>query len=172
MAWLDALLGRIFSQSVEIELSSGLNFKDRLAAALNPATKLVDVDIREASVTPDQVAAGSNSYAIGVVLTKALTAGTPGTADDVTVFSSAPWAGEIRDAWVHVSTAIGGSTLTLRSATGGSASALSSALSSASTGTVRNNDTASRAFAKGSAVVVRRSDRGVAGDVSILVVRT
>ncbi len=172
MAWLDAFLGRIFHNGVEIELSSGLNFKGALTADLNPATRVIDVDVAEGSVTADQAAPVAANRGVAVALPVTLTAATPGTADDVEVFALAPWDLEILDVTAKVSTAIGGSSVQLRSATGGGGTTYSSVLSTAATGTVRDASATTFAVAEGSPIYVRRSDRGVAGKVIVWAVRT
>jgi hypothetical protein len=43
MTQLDALLGRVQSDGVELELGAGLNFKSPLSAVPNPATLMIDV---------------------------------------------------------------------------------------------------------------------------------
>lgn len=103
----------------------------------------------------------------------AATAGTPGSADDVTIYSAnAPFAFRILDVLWLDSTAIALSSVQLRDTSGGGGSALSSVLTAAVTGTARNNDTATRTVAAASSVFLRRSDRGVAGEIIIIAVRT
>jgi hypothetical protein len=43
MAWLDALLGKIRYEGVEVDLSGGLNFGNGLKAVRNPATGMIDI---------------------------------------------------------------------------------------------------------------------------------
>lgn len=106
------------------------------------------------------------------LLRTVMTAGTAGTADDVTIYdANAPFAFTIVDCWLQVSTAIAGHTAQLRTATGGGGSALSTALSMSATGTARNNDTASRSVAADGSVFVRRTDRGTAGTIIIHALR-
>ena len=45
MSYLDALLGRILSAGIELELQGGLNFKDGVRAVPNTANKLIDVSM-------------------------------------------------------------------------------------------------------------------------------
>jgi len=45
MSWLDALLGRIFSSSTELELRGGVNYTDGLTAVENVAENRIDVGI-------------------------------------------------------------------------------------------------------------------------------
>lgn len=99
----------------------------------------------------------------------AFTAGTTGTADDVTILASAPFGFHIVDAFLHVSTAKASETGTLRSATAGGGTALSDAWSTTSTGVVRNSAlTAPAAVAAESAIYLRRSDRAFAGTVVLV----
>lgn len=102
-------------------------------------------------------------------------AGVAGTADDVTVYAlnSLPYKKlRILDAWAIVATAIGGTTLQVRTQSGG-AGTLCAEMSSASTGRAGETATvtASQAITSGASVglFVRRSDRGVAGEVFIKV---
>lgn len=115
----------------------------------------------------------ASNLATPFVIRVAFTALAAGTADDVTIYNAtAPFAFRIVDCFALISTAILATTVTLRSASGGGGSALSSALSSAATGTARNNDTATRTVASGGSLFLRRSDRGVAGEIVIICVRT
>lgn len=99
--------------------------------------------------------------------------GSAGTPDDVVIYNAnAPLSFRITDCWFTCAAAVVGSTVQLRTASGGGGTALSSALSTAATGTSRNNDTATRTVAQGGTVVIRRSDRSVAGDMMISAVRT
>jgi hypothetical protein len=126
-------------------------------------------------VAADPFIAGPETANIAVpfVIRVPFSAAAAGSADDVTIYNAAaPFSFRITDCHVKISTAIGGSTVTLRSASGGAGSALSSALSSAATGTARNNDSDSRAVATNGSLFLRRSDRGVAGEITINCVRT
>ena len=115
----------------------------------------------------------TNSLATPFQIRVPFSAAAAGTADDVTIYNAAaPFGFRITDCHVKISTAIGGSTVQLRSASGGGGSALSSALSSAATGTARNNDTDSRSVSSGGSLFLRRSDRGVAGEITINCNRT
>lgn len=171
-AWLDALFGRMFDNDAEIDLAQGINFKGGLRATLNFSTKMIDVFVGSDAITPAQISPEGTGTVVPVVFPLVLTAGTPGTADDVTLTLAAPFGWEIQDVWLCVTTAIGGSTVRLFSAPAGGGTPLSSALSSASTGVVRNNDTSVRSVAKASSVYVRRTDRGVAGKIWVQVGRT
>lgn len=107
----------------------------------------------------------------GVPVTVAVTfaAGAGGAADDVTIMASVPYQVRILDVILMVSTAVGGSSATVRNQAGGGGTALSTALSTAATGTVRNNDTATRTTSLG--LFLRRSDSGVAGSVIVVMDR-
>lgn len=129
-------------------------------------------------IVPDNIAepigSANNGYVGAPVLVrKAFTALTTGTADDVTVLNAiAPWAARIVDCWAVVTTAVGASTLTLRTAAAGGGSALSSALDSGTTGVKRNNATAATGtIAANGSLYLRRSDRAVAGEVYVLLLR-
>lgn len=137
-----------------------------LAADAVTQAKLADSSVEPANLVAD------NNFGVPFLVRTVMSAGAAGTADDVTIYNAnAPFAFRIVGAWLQTATAIGGSTVTLRTASGGGGSALSSALSSAATGTVYNNDTASRSVASGGSVFARRSDRGVAGTIIIQALR-
>jgi hypothetical protein len=122
---------------------------------------------------PNIVGPELSSLSVPFVIRVPFSAAAAGTADDVTIYNAtAPFGFRVIDCHVKILTAIGGSTVTLRSASGGGGSALSSALSSAATGTARNNDTDSRTVASGGSLFLRRSDRGVAGEITIDCIRT
>jgi hypothetical protein len=102
-----------------------------------------------------------------------LTAGTPGTADDVTVYALGKLpAAKLRvmEAYALISTNIAASTLQIRSATGGLGT-LCGEISSAALGhaDLDTTVTASQVLTNGASVglFIRRSDRGVAGEVFI-----
>lgn len=170
-AWLSALLGRILDAGTLVPLGYGLNFNTGVRARLNQSTKFVDIDVRDASLTPAHLAAEASSAAVTFVLRVPMTAGTPGTADDV-VGPAAPVDLRILDRWADVTTAIGGSTLRVRDTAGGVGDALSGSISSAavveglraSSGSISAQST----LEAGDLVYVRRSDRGVAGTVYLL----
>lgn len=116
---------------------------------------------------------GALGRAVPFVIRVVVTAGAAGAADDVTIYNAnAPFAFRIIDVIWLDSTAIALSTVQLRDTSGGGGAALSSALTAAVTGTARNNDTATRTVAAAGSVFLRRSDRGVAGEVIIYAVRT
>lgn len=102
-----------------------------------------------------------------------ITAGGGGAADDVTLFdANCPTALRILDAQFMTSTNVGGSTVQLRSASGGGGSPLTTALSTAATGTARNNDVQTRTIALNGSAFLRRSDSGVAGTLILTCART
>lgn len=176
MAILDAMFGRMFNSGAEITLTSGINFTSGVRGVFNQATKLTDVSISPAGLDASAPAAPAAGVGVPFVLTVAFTAGTPGTADDVTVQASAPRGYTMLDRWVDVSTAVGASTARLRSASGGGGNALSGSFDTstacegrrASSGSV----SAASAVASAGAVFLRRSDRGIAGRVHVLCVPT
>jgi len=100
-------------------------------------------------------------------------AGAGGAPDDVAVYNAnAPYAFDIVDVTFLCSTLVAGSTVTLRSASGGGGTAQSDALNTAATGIKRNaTATAPVAVAKGGSVFLRRSDSGVAGTLLISIAR-
>ena len=125
----------------------------------------------------DDIAGGGgleSGMAQTITLRKAIPAGAGGSADDVTVFAAnAPYAFDILDVAMMVSTAVGASTCQLRDTAGGGGAALSDALATATTGTKRNAAaTGAVAVAKGGSVYLRRSDSGVALDLLITLART
>jgi hypothetical protein len=103
-----------------------------------------------------------------------MTPGTPGTPDDVVVWSAnSPAAFRLLDGHAIISTGIGGSTIQLRNATGGGGAALSDTYNTSATGRVKDAGTATvtPTLAAGGTLVVRRSDRGVGGEVIIFLRR-
>jgi hypothetical protein len=159
------------------DVTASLNSNATTIAALAVNTgKLADgavtaAKLADSSIVPANLVA-SLTFGVPFIITQPLTAGAAGTADDVTIYdAAAPFAFRVIDCWALFSAAVIGSTVQLRSASGGGGSALTSALSSAATGTVRNNDTATRQVAAGGSVYVRRSDRAAAGRILILAVR-
>lgn len=125
------------------------------------------------AVAPRNLAVSASNIAVPFSIRVSCTAGTPGSADDVTIYNAnAPFAFRILDVIWLDSTAIALSTVQLRDTSGGGGAALSSALTAAVTGTARNNDTATRTVAANGSVFLRRSDRGVAGEILIVAVRT
>lgn len=174
-AWLDALLGRIRNTNVEIPLGYGLNFTSGVRARLNTTSKFVDVDLQPDAVGPTFLAPESDGVGATFVVRIAMTAGTPGTADDV-VGPAAPVALRIVDRWSDITTAIGGASVRVRTAAGGVGSSMSGIISADTAGDGIRADTGLNAtqstLAAGATPFVRRSDRGVAGTVYLLCVRT
>lgn len=124
-------------------------------------------------ISPAKLAVEASSIACMFSIRVACAAGTIGTADDVTIYSSnAPFAFLIIDCLWLDATAIALSSVQLRDTAGGGGAALSSVLTSAVTGTARNNDTQTRAVAANGSVFLRRSDRGVAGEIVIICIKT
>jgi hypothetical protein len=104
-------------------------------------------------------------------------AGTPGSAGDIVIYDGSttklPFGIRIVDVTVIVATNLAGKTATLRSAAAGGGSALSDALSLASTGVVRNATvTTTAAVSAGAGLWLRLSDIGTAGEIIINCLRT
>lgn len=116
-------------------------------------------------VPPTGVTPELNGFAALIDVTVPFAAGGGGAADDVTVLNPLPFNSRVLDVTLLISTAVVGSTATLRSAIGGGGGALSSTLSTAATGTVRNNDTTTRTTSAG--FFLRRSDSGIAGTITV-----
>lgn len=106
--------------------------------------------------------------------------GAAGTADDVTVWNAtAPFALRILDATLRVSTAVGGSSAALRTASGGGGSvvlpdpgAATQTFSTATTGPHDDVATATATVASGGSLFLRRSDRSVVGELILTCIRT
>lgn len=123
------------------------------------------------SIGPSQlagIATDPDGFAPMMVLSKVFTAGTTGSADDVTVLEDAPFAFKILDSYVIVDDAKTSETVTLRSATGGGGSALSSAMSVNATGRVQDASTSIPSVAVAGNIYLRRSDRDCGGVVVLL----
>lgn len=101
-------------------------------------------------------------------------AGAGGAADDITVFNAAvPYGMRLLDTVFVCLTAVGGSTVTLRTAAAGAGSALSDALSTATTGYKRDTTlTAAPTVAAASSIFLRRSDSAIAGQLILTFMRT
>ena len=126
-----------------------------------------------ATITPAKLAVVAANVGATFAIRVTFAAGTPGSADDVTIYSGdAPFAFRILDVTLLTSTLIALSTAQLRDTAGGGGAALSSAMTTAVVGTARNNDTATPTVAANGSVFLRRSDQGVAGEVIILAVKT
>lgn len=157
-----------------VQIRKIVSATDVVRVGTNPMTALSPSV--PSSILPSQLAgAASDTLGMAAVIMHrvAFTAGTTGSADDVTVLASAPFGFRIVDVILMISTAKGGATATLRTATGGGGSALSDALSVASTGVVRNASlTASPTVAAAGAIYMRRSDRACAGEVILLLAKS
>lgn len=172
--WLDSLMGRIRDAGVDLALGYGLNFGTGLRAVLNPSTRFIDVSVREASLTPALVAAEASGSGVPFVVRIPMTAGAAGTADDVEG-DPVPCDLRIVDRFADITTAIGSSTLRVRTAAGGVGSSLSGIVDSGTVGDGIRADTGlastSSEMDAGDIPYVRRQDRGVAGAVYLLCVR-
>lgn len=107
-----------------------------------------------------------------IVITKTFAAGAGGSADDVTIFSAnAPYAFQIVDSFIYVTTGIALSTATLRSATAGGGSAKSDAYVTTTPGVFRllTLSALPSSIAANGTLVLRRSDNGVAGTIVMLI---
>jgi len=106
--------------------------------------------------------------------------GSAGTADDVTIWNAAaPFALRILDAQLRVSTAVGGSSAALRTASGGGGSVVlpdpgsaTQTFSTATTGVLEDLATATATVASGGSLFLRRSDRSVVGELMLTCIRT
>jgi hypothetical protein len=129
-------------------------------------------------LTYDALSVDSGNGEMGNTVTfyRTITAGTPGTAGDTVFFSGdAPWAMRIIASGVDVTTGSGvGDTVTLRTATGGGGNALSSAMSTVTSGTVDYSTgyTGVATVAAGGTVVARWTDRAAVGTFWFTAVRT
>lgn len=112
--------------------------------------------------------------AVPFIAYRSFTAGGGGAADDVTIVDVGNLSFPVRvlDAWLHTLTPVVGSTCHVRSATGGGGTGLTSLMSSAAAGVTRNNDSTTRNALASEGLILRRSDSGVAGDITLLLVRT
>lgn len=147
-----------------------------LVAAGSCTVAVTYSDAEKASGMVDTGAAASAAAGLGDtdVIRVPLVAGTPGTADDVTVYAvnTLPYKKlRVLDAYAVISTGIAG-TLQVRSAAAG-AGTLCAEIDSTNTGRAGQTATvtASQVLTNGASVglFVRRSDRGVAGEVHIVV---
>lgn len=85
--------------------------------------------------------------------------------DDVTVSLSLPANTLLYDAMLLTGTGAGGSSATLRTASGGGGIALTTALSTAASGTARNNGTAPSSLVMGSQLFLRRTNGNTTGQL-------
>ncbi len=139
----------------------------------------VDITISSApaagTVTPTMLSIFGTPTNTGVpfMIYVSYAAAAAGTPDDVTIFSaSAPFNFRILEAWAVTATAIASSTVECRTATGGGGSALTTAMSTTVTGKTSDNSTVTTTVAASGSVFIRRSDRGVAGELFLLCFRT
>src|SRR6185369_13274036 len=112
--------------------------------------------------------------AIPFMAYRSFAAGGGGAADDVTIVDVGNLGFPIRvvDAWLNTLTPVVGSTCHVRTATGGGGTGLTSLMSSAAAGVTRNNDSTTRNAVAADGLILRRSDSGVAGDISMMLLRT
>ncbi len=150
-----------------------------LTIADDAGSEEVDITIASApaagTVTPTMLSVFGTPTNTGVpfMIYVSYAAAAAGTPDDVTIFSaSAPFNFRILEAWAVTSTAILLSTVECRTATGGGGSALTTAMSTTVTGKTSDNSTVTTTVAASGSVFIRRSDRGVAGELFIMAVRT
>lgn len=149
------------------QIDSDLNLRALIAAGL--------VTVTFTAETGDEIAGeplGSDVVGEMLVLHKAYTALVTGAADDVTVMAVTPFEMRILDVQQVTTTAVGASTVTLRTAAAGAGTDLSGALASAATGRAASVKASTDVVAKGGALFLRRSDRAVAGEIIITVLRT
>jgi len=122
----------------------------------------------------DMPAVASTDLASGVTLIrKSFAAAAAGTADDVTVYAAnaLPFKFRVLDAWMLVATNIASSTVTVRTQAAGAGTLLAT-LSANATGRVSTTAPTASALATPGAsegLFLRRSDRGAAGEVFLLV---
>jgi hypothetical protein len=174
MSRLDAFFGRIQSAAVDLALGFGLNFTSGLSAVRNPTTKFIDVGVADGSLGAAQLAPPAADMGVPFVIGPISFALTfVGTPHDTLILSDAPFGFTILDVVVHVNAATDPAiTATLRTATGGGGSVLSSTMALNATGTFRNNDTQTRTVNAGGNIYLRRSTDVDQGSVYILAVRT
>ncbi len=135
--------------------------------------RTVSTDKGSASAQPDGISSVSASGGPYVPQRWVfqLAAGAGGSADDVTLFSSAlPFKCQLLDAYVKSDTTVSMGTVTLRSASGGGGTALSSAITAAAAGIVSRSAGVAgiaTALASGSSLYARRSDSAIAGQLVI-----
>jgi hypothetical protein len=171
---LDAAESFVFSRS-QAQYDAEVALKQMVADGTVTATFAAeDSDIVNTGETV--VAPGPDSMGVSdlLVLRKAFTAGTTGSADDVAVALAVPFGFRIVDVKLVVLTVKAAATVTLRTATAGGGSALSEALSVATAGYVRlgTASTATTTVAAGGNVYLRRSDRACAGELLIELIKT
>lgn len=128
--------------------------------------------LSNALVAPNHLALLAASVGAIFAVHATFAAGAGGSADDVTIFSTnAPVGFLSLHIIARISTAVLGSTVTVRDAAAGGGNALSTAMSSAATGVVQTNSSLPHSIAANGSLFVRRSDSGVAGAVTIIAIR-
>lgn len=169
--WQDASTSIVYGGTGNLQLQ-----RAALTGAITAPQNSNATTLANAIVAPVNLAAVASNIGALFAVRVAYVAAAAGTADDVTVYNAnSPFAFRILKAFFVTSTAIGGSTVQVRSASGGGGSALSDVFSSATTGentSTAGTITATATVAANGSVFVRRSDRGVAGEVILLCVRT
>lgn len=134
-----------------------------------------------ASLKPALLAPVQSNLAIPfLVYVSCASGGAAGTADDVTIWNAAaPFAMRIIDAQLRVSTAVGGSSAALRTASGGGGSVVlpdpavaTQTFSTAATGVLEDLATATATVALNGSLFLRRSDRSVVGELMLTCIRT
>ena len=129
------------------------------------------VAIRPANLSVATGAATTAAEAgIPFVLRSIFTAGTPGTAGDISIYTAnAPFKFRVVDAFCIVTTGIAAKYITLRTATAAGGTAVTSAMSAATSGSLVRNalTTASQTIAAGGSLVIRLDDIGLAGEVFV-----
>ncbi len=141
-------------------LADERNFYALEGSTLDAST--IDADTIPYSAMPGSTAKG---MAVRFSRSKVIDAGAAGTADDVGVDLSLDCGVKVLGATIVVTTAIGGSTATLRDTSGGGGNALSSDFDTASTGRKESTLASFPSVAQGGTIYLRRSDRGIAGTV-------
>lgn len=133
------------------------------------------------NVDPQKIAPVASTIAVPFqVYVSCPSGGAAGTADDVTVWNAnAPFAMRILDATLRVSTAVGGSTAALRTASGGGGSvvlpdpgAATQTFSTATTGPHDDVAVATATVAANGSLFLRRSDRSAVGELILTCIRT
>jgi hypothetical protein len=171
----------IASASVGIDQTQAYaEFATRASGSHTPAAQTLSTSDRALAMVLAIPPKNSGSFQVSgdsddaaVVLRKRVVfaAGSAG-ARDVTVSAAVPYAIRIVDVDLYTTTAGGVlSTGTLRSATGGGGSALSSALDTATVGRARNADTDERDVALGTPLILRLTDGTAAGKIMVRYVR-
>lgn len=137
---------------------------------LTNGTKTVVAAIDPSGLSVEAPAAPLPSLGVLFTVRVEFTAG-GGGADDVTIYDAdAPFGFRIVDSLVLVDTSAAG-TIQVRTAIAGGGSALTTALSTAVTGTVRNNDTSTKTVAAGASAFAHRTDNTCAGELILFCVR-